>query len=381
MGKTTRTEAPKQGEIRNRLAEFREKRGLAAAALAERVGVSRQTIYAMEAGSYVPNTAVALRLARTLQSTVEELFELEAQTPPAPRTEEIALLGAEPPQPGQPVQLCHVGGKLIGLAPASLPWRFPLADGVIAAQGTDGKTRVQLFDPDQEFGNRVLVAGCDPGISIFGRHVQRSGVELVVAHRNSSQALALLEQGAVHAAGCHIHDESNGESNLPAVRALFPEDDAAVISFAVWEEGLVVARSNPKGIHGISDLGRRDVRIVNREAGAGSRMLLDSRLREEGIEPGQVTGYTQTALGHLPAAWQVANGQADCCLATRAAARLFGLDFVPLIAERYDFVIHRRNLTLPAVQIFLDVLNRAAFRRELEAVGGYDARNAGARLL
>jgi len=202
-----------------------------------------------------------------------------------------------------------------------------------------------------------------------------------VAYRNSSQSLNLLKQSLIHVAGTHLRDEATGESNLPAVRKHFPKGSVAVISYAIWEEGIVVARGNPKGIKSIADLARKDVTIVNRETGAGSRILLDSHLQQAGVKPGSVRGYEQIAIGHLPAAWQVKNGGADCCMATKTAACVFGLNFIPLTSERYDLVIRTKNLSHPGIQVLLDTLGRTAFRKELEGLGGYDTRMAGNRLV
>jgi len=143
----------------------------------------------------------------------------------------------------------------------------------------------------------------------------------------------------------------------------------------------VTARGNPRAIRGVEDLARPDVAMVNREAGAGSRKLLDAHLNRLGIAASSVRGYQVEAPGHLPAAWRVQTGEADCCIATRAAARLFGLGFLPLVSERYDLAIRRQHLDLPMVQVVLDNLNRASFRRELENIGGYDTRTAGQRML
>ena len=203
----------------------------------------------------------------------------------------------------------------------------------------------------------------------------------MVAYRNSTQSLDLLKQSLVHVAGTHLRDEATGESNLPVVRKRFPKDSVAVISYAIWQEGIVIARGNPKSIKGIEDLTRKNVVIINREPGSGSRNLLDSHLRRAGIAPRAVRGYDEIATGHLPAALQVKNGGADCCLATKIAASVFGLDFIPLESERYDLVIHNQNLSHPGVQILLDTLGRTAFRRELEGLGGYDTRISGNRLL
>jgi molybdate-binding protein/DNA-binding XRE family transcriptional regulator len=373
-----------KAEIENNLAALRQKRGLAAAHLAEMAGVSRQTIYAMEAGSYVPNTAVALKLARVLEVRVEELFCLPGDLPaPEFRLEQAVLLpGAETPQEGQPVQLCRVEDRMMAAAPSPVPWYFPASDAVVAAQvGAGGKARVRVFDAEREFQNRILIAGCDPAISVLARHVETAGIELVLAHRNSSQALELLKDRQVHVAGTHLRDESSGESNLPAIGRMFPRNSVAVISFAIWEEGIVTARGNPKGIRGIEDLARLDVKLMNREAGAGSRKLLDAHLKRLHIPADQVRGYGSEAPGHLPAAWRVQTGEADCCIATRAAARLFGLGFVPLVSERYDLAIRRQHLDLPGIRALLDVLSRAQFRRELDSLGGYDTTGAGQRLL
>jgi len=368
--------------IENRLSHIRQKRGYSAAALAGKVGVSRQTIYAMEAESYVPNTVVALRLARVLEVPVEELFRLEDASPPPPSTKEVDLLpGGQAVEPGLPVQLCRVDKRTIGVSPTPVAWYLPPADAVVvdsAGKGLrQGKARVQIFQDTEQFGNRLLMAGCDPAMSVLARHLQKADIEMVLAHRNSSQALDLLQTGCVHIAGSHLRDEATGESNLPQVRKLFPRGTAVVLTFAVWEEGIVVAKGNPKGVREIADFARKGVVLVNREPGSGSRSLLDSCLKRLGIPSSKVKGYNQVAHGHLPAAWQVRTGDADGCVATRAAARVFGLNFVPLVSERYDLVIRKQHLALPAVQLLLDTLNRAAFRRELEALGGYDTSGAG----
>jgi putative molybdopterin biosynthesis protein len=372
-----------KGEIENNLALLRQKRGLAAAHLAKMAGVSRQTIYAMEAGNYVPNTAVALKLARVLEVRVEELFSLPGEFPaPEFRMEQATLLpGTENPLEGQPVELCRVDDRMVAAAPSPVPWYFPASDAIVAAEPVPpGKARLRVFDAERQFQNRVLIAGCDPAISVLARHVQTTGNELVLAHRNSSQALELLKERYIHVAGTHLRDEASGESNLPDIARMFPRNSVAVVSFAVWEEGIVTARGNPKAIRGVEDFARADVTMVNREAGAGSRKLLDARLERLQIAPSSVSGYQVEAPGHLPAAWRVQTGDADCCIATRAAARLFGLGFVPLVSERYDLAIRRQHLDLPGIRALLDVLSRSQFRRELDSLGGYDARTAGQRM-
>ncbi len=364
----------------NNLHAMRQKRGLSAAALAGDVGVSRQTIYAMEAGSYVPNTIVALKLARVLGTSVEALFQIEAEAaPPAESCEAVLISG--PAYEGQAVQLCPVNGQLIAVAPDSFDWSLPAADAVLLtkprAGAKPGNIRVQPFQARLDLGKRLLVAGCDPGISVLARHLRRAGIELVVVNRNSTVALELLKQGLVHIAGTHLRDDVTGESNIPSVRRLFDRRSVAVIGFSNWEQGLVVARGNPKAIHAIADFARKGVTIINRETGAAVRFLLDAELARLGLAAKSVRGYDRTANGHLPAAMQVASGTADACIATKAAARVFGLDFVPLVRERYDLVLRKKHLDLPEVQALFETLGRTSFRQELEAMGGYDTSPAG----
>jgi putative molybdopterin biosynthesis protein len=358
----------------NYLAALRRMRNLSAIELAGRVGVSRQTIHAIEAETYVPNTRVALKLARALDVSVEDIFTFHDDGPAAKMpVERITLLpGREVIHPGQHVQLCRVDRKMIASASPAVPWCIPLNDGVLL-----DKTKARVTRGADELENRILIAGCDPGMSVLARHLQSAGIEAVLAHRNSSEALALLKEGCVHVAGTHLRDAASGESNTAQIGRLFRGHAVAVISFAIWEQGLVVARGNPKSLRGIEDLARTDVTLVNREKGAGSRILLDSSLAAAGIPTRKVRGYDHIAGGHLAAAAQVRAGMADCCIAPRAAARVFGLDFIPVVSERYDLALRRRHLDLHGVQILLETLSRARFRRDLESLGGYDTKVAG----
>jgi len=372
-------------KVHNRLTELRTASGFSAAELAATIGISRQTIYAIESGDYAPNTAVALRLAQTLGVTVEKLFQLEARTD-SRSTEQAELLDeGQAAWRGKPVCLCRVDGRLIATFPETAAWSLPLADARItgSALKSNGhaKATVELFVPAQELERRLLMAGCDPGISILRKHLGQQGVNLVVANRNSTKALDLLKRGSIHVAGCHIRDEKTGESNLAAIGRNFRKQDVAVFSLALWEEGLVVASGNPKQILSIAELGRPDVTIVNRERGAGSRLVLDAQLRRLGILHGRLRGYESTASGHMAAARRVQSGEADCCVAVSSIAHVLGLDFIPLVSERYDLVVHRRHLHLPQVQVLFNTLALASYRRELEHLGGYDTSVTGQRVI
>jgi molybdate-binding protein len=344
----------------------------------------------MEAGDYVPNTTLALALARILEVSVEDLFQLEGelQAPAKPVAAEVLNLG-EPLRKGQPVQLCEVGKRLIAVPAEPQPAVLPLADGVLVEQARHtGPASVRAFPADGSEGKRLLVAGCDPGIALLAHHLSRTaGVDLVVASSSSRQSLDWLKEGFVHIAGSHLRDASTGDYNLAAVRKLFPRGGVKVVTFAIWEQGLVFAAGNPKEIRSVADLARPDlagkdlsknaVRIVNRELGAGSRDLLDHELQRAGVAAKNVLGYDRIAHGHLPAALAVSLGEADCCIATRSAAQAFGLGFLPLATERYDLVIRQPFVKLPAVEALLDSLNRSAIRRRLEMLAGYDTSRTG----
>jgi putative molybdopterin biosynthesis protein len=365
--------------VENRLAQIRKSRGVGASDLARRVHVSRQTIYAIEAGTYVPNTEVALNLARELEVTVDDLFSLQVASPESPEPLVAEVLCPAPPEKGQPVRICQIGSRWVSVPVSASPYYMPEADGIIKRIGrTNGRVDLVVFAKEDAAQKRLALAGCDPATGLLSRMVEKiSGVEIVSVAASSKLALTWLSEGRVHIAGSHLEDPKTGEFNLPFIRKQFPDEDFSVVTFARWEEGLVIASGNPKGVRKIEDLGRKNVRFVNREPGSGSRALLDKLLKNTGIETERVQGYDRIAFGHLAAAYCVSSRDADVCLATRSAAQAFGLDFMPLHSERYDLVMRKRTGDLPAVKAFLDVLQRATLRRKLEVLAGYDTSQTG----
>jgi molybdate-binding protein/DNA-binding XRE family transcriptional regulator len=366
--------------VESRLAQVRKSREVGAADLARRVGISRQTIYAIEAGTYVPNTEVALRLARELQVTVDELFSLQQGTETAPESIAAEVLSASPPlEHGQPVRICRIGSRWVSVPVTPSPYYMPEADGVVKNSRAKERAELVIFSKEDAAQKRLVLAGCDPATGLLSHMVEKaSGVEIIAAASSSKLALSWLRQGKVHIAGSHLEDPKTGEFNLPFIRKEFPDEDVRVVTFARWEEGLVLAPGNPKRIRSMDGVAARDVRFVNREPGSGSRALLDQLLRNSGIGVHEIHGYDRIAYGHLAAAWLVASNEADACLATRSAARSFGLDFVPLHTERYDLVMRKQTADLPGVKVFLDVLQRATLRRKLEVLAGYDTSQTGA---
>ncbi len=368
--------------MRNRLAEIRKSKGVGAADLAGRVGVKRQTIYAIEAGDYVPNTDVALKLARELKTTVEELFSTDDNLPNTSGLVPTEHLSVAEPVKGQPVRISKVGSRWVSVPVSAAPYYLPEADAVIGRVNYGGRTNLSVFDREEEFQKRLVLAGCDPATNLLARMVERvTGVEVVTAAASSKLALRWLKEGKVHIAGTHLEDPETGEYNLPFLKREFAGEEFRVVTFARWEEGLVVAAGNPKNIRKIQDLARKHVRFANREPGSGSRALLDELLMATGVRPGAIEGYHRVCYGHLAAAYAVASDEVDCCLATRSAARTFGLDFVPLRQERYDLVMRKQTMDLASGQAFVDVLQRATLRKRLEMLAGYDTSGTGSVLI
>ena len=237
-------------QARNDLAAIRQKRGIAVATLAAQIGVKRQTIYAIEAGSYIPNTLVALRLAQALEVSVEDLFSIEKERNALPSCERVDLLvpsHGETLQPSQPVRLCRVGRRVVAVPASPIPTGLPNADGLVLKVDRLNRGTVQPLGEEVSPANALVVAGCDPGMSVLARHLRGySDAQLIVAGCSSSQALRWLKEKKIHVAGTHLRDEPTGESNLPAVRKLFPRGGYRVITFANWEEGLVVAAGEPQ---------------------------------------------------------------------------------------------------------------------------------------
>jgi len=373
-------------DVHTNLAQLRAQRGLGATQLASRVGISRQTIYAIEAGTYVPNTTVSLKLARALDTTVEELFQIDADdSSPEEILEATVISEAETLEPGQLMRVCGVGKTIVAVPPESSGWGLPPTDAILLDKVSKGKnlanTRVRVLNDKWKTVPRLLIAGCDPSVSILAQSLQAQGCELIVAYENSSRALELLHSDLVHIAGTHLIDKSTGETDLRPITRMFSRNAVVVISYAVWEEGLVTALGNPKRIAGVADLSRTDVRFTNREAGAGCRRLLDDLLSKSRLSPRQISGYNRITVGHLPSARLVRQGEVDCCISTRAVARALALDFIPLAQKPYHLVLRRQRLNENSIQILLETLGRVSFRREVESCTGYNMRTAGNRLL
>jgi molybdate-binding protein len=240
--------------------------------------------------------------------------------------------------------------------------------------------RVKLSRDRQAIEQAISVAGCDPAIFLAGEHMRRrkDQTSLVGWTMGSMAALRALQQGEVHVAGLHLFDPTTGESNLPFLRRALRSSNYEVVTFATWEEGLLVRAGNPKSIRAVSDVADPYVTLVNREEGAGARLLLDQRLRAAGINSDQVKGYGTIVASHFEVARAIASRQADVGVGIRSAAQLFELDFVPLQVARYDLVVPKAYLkSHPTLSNLFDTIVSRPFRNEIEALGGYDTSETG----
>ncbi len=371
----------KRPSVDNNLEEIRQRRGVAAADLAARVGIRRQTIYAIEAGSYLPNTELALRLADELGVSIGQLFSLSVSASRL-RVPEASLPDGRDVPPGAAVHVCRVGERWVSIPMSAEPYHLPVGDAIVDREAPRHRgAAITMVDARRDAAERLVIAGCDPAATLLGRLVaNESGIQIVPAAATSHAAIRMVCDSAAHMAGSHLEDVDTGEFNLTLLRESSTLDGAAVFTMARWEAGLVVGRGNPLGLRRIEDLARPEVTFINRAPGSGSRALLVKLMAKAGVSPSDVRGFDRTASGHLAAAYRVASGDADVCLATRAAARSFGLHFVPLQAERYDFVVPRVHRQLPMVRTFLDAIQSARVRQKFAALTSYDTTEMGRQI-
>lgn len=350
----------------------RRAKGLSQSELAELVGVKRQAIYDMETGRYVPNTQVALLLAKVLGCGVEDLFSIDLSS------DRRAVTFAEDVEAGNPrVFLVKVRDRLIAY-PLDDKWMS--GEGFLAADGLleEGSSCVRLLHSEGALDKKALLLGCDPAFAILSSHVSRasSGERLQSRFSQSHGALKALSSGYAHLAGTHLHNMPERESNVDLARATLGEMKAKVIAFSSFEEGLMVKQGNPHGIRTIADLAG-GVRFVNRERGAALRVLLDDHLNRLGAGPEAIDGYDRLVHSHNEGAKMVSFGLADAALGLRAVATAHGLGFVSIEVVRCDLVIPEDLMAHPAIKLTLELLQTRGLREELGSLPGYDASRTG----
>lgn len=208
----------------------------------------------------------------------------------------------------------------------------------------------------------------------------RTDVHLDLQFRGSLESLRLFRSGKCDLAGFHFPYGGLGVRLASRYRHLLHPEEDALIHVVNREQGIIIAQGNPKHIHGISDLARDNVVFINREPGAGTRLILDSLLQESGIEPGMIHGYDNEEFTHTAVAAIVASGAADAGFGIRAAAARLGLEFISMVRERYLFAVRREAMLAAPVSRIRSILKGKEFRKAVASLPGYDAADAGATL-
>jgi molybdate-binding protein/DNA-binding transcriptional regulator YhcF (GntR family) len=268
----------------------------------------------------------------------------------------------------------------------SLGYSLEQIEGALALQWARWR---ELRSTGLDLPSRAEPASPVPALRIAGSHdlaldllisqIHRNRPELVVSSSNvgSLAGLIALERGEAEVAGCHLVDEETGEYNIPFIRRILPGEATVLVNLVHRQQGLMVARGNPKGINGLEDLSRPDVRIVNRQRGAGTRVLLDLRLKQLGIAPERVDGYDRQLETHTAVAAAVASGSADAGLGILSAARSMEVDFIPIDRERYDLAIPVARYESPEVALLLATLRSESYKAVARELGGYDTTSTG----
>jgi len=237
-------------------------------------------------------------------------------------------------------------------------------------------THSTLLTPDDKETPELIISGQDVVLDILANYLQQEGVNTARTYLNSFEGLLSLYQDNIQVAACHLFD--GHDYNASFVRSLMPGVSAVLVNVSYRTQGFYVPKGNPKNIRGWSDLGRTDISVLNRRVGSSARILMDIQLKRLGIRASQVKGYDRIMKSHLTMAAAIAAGEADLAIGTeRISRQIDGLDFIPLLEERFDFVIKKEMLETEAVQKLLKVLNDPAFRKEIARFSGNDYRDLG----
>jgi molybdate-binding protein/DNA-binding transcriptional regulator YhcF (GntR family) len=224
-----------------------------------------------------------------------------------------------------------------------------------------------------------IVGSNDLALDLLVNRLKYSSPEITVqiTPAGSLGGLLAIQEGNADMAGIHLLDEETGEYNYPYVKHTLQGIEVAVVHLADRIQGLIVAKGNPKRILSLEDLNRPDVTFVNRQKGSGTRVWLDYKLRELGILPNSIKGYTRELDTHLAVAMCIVRGEADVALGIQAAANSANLDFIPATKERFDLVIPQNNYDSPLFAPLLEVIQSEEFKKVVNEMGGYDTAQTG----
>jgi putative molybdopterin biosynthesis protein len=261
------------------------------------------------------------------------------------------------------------------------------ADGILTVPaGSEGigageQVEVELLRKPEDILNTLVFIGSHDNIldvlaNIF--HTAKPPTFLSSAHVGSLGGIMAIKRGDAHVAGTHLLDDETGEYNVPFIKKYLADIPLQLVNLVYREQGLLVPKGNPKNICGISDLARNDITFINRQRGAGTRILTDLQLKKLQISPESVQGYDREEYTHMNIASAVASGLVDTGMAIRAAAQALSLDFVPVTKERYDLILPKAYLDEPRVIALLQIIRgNDKFRHTVEGLGGYDLRDCG----
>lgn len=262
------------------------------------------------------------------------------------------------------------------------------ADGLaLIPSGTQGmeageKIQVCLYRSKSEIEKTILAIGShDLTLDLMAQFLADHDRRLASANVGSQGGLVALRRGEAHFAGSHLLNPETGEYNISYIRQYMPDIPVKVVALVGREQGLLVKKGNPKGINSLGDLSRQEIQFVNRQRGAGTRVLLDYHLKLMTISQESIVGYSQEEYTHLGVAAAIASGRADCGLGIAAAAQALELDFVPLFQERYDLVIPKQFADDELLAPLFGLLTDSAFRKAISQLTGYDVSVMGTIIL
>ena len=260
------------------------------------------------------------------------------------------------------------------------------ADGILQIpQELEGheveeSVHVRLLRPQEQLDDTLIMIGShDNSIDVLANELKRrdSRIHLSSSNVGSLGGLMAIRRGQTHLAGSHLLDTETGEYNFSYIERYLKSIPLRIVQLAMRQQGLLVHPGNPKNIRGIEDLLRPEVSFINRQAGAGTRILLDYCLRRSGLSPEEIRGYDQEEFTHMAVAVNVLSGRADTGMAIYASAKALGLDFIPIAEERYDLVIPETSWADPKMQLVLEIIVSASFRKMVADLGGYDVSASG----
>lgn len=258
------------------------------------------------------------------------------------------------------------------------------ADGiVIIPAGSQGlpagaKVEVRLYRSPEEIERSILAIGShDMVLDMVGQFLSSRDRRLVSANVGSQGGLIALQRGECHLAGSHLLDPATGSYNLPYIREYLPGVPVFLVDFVERQQGLIVLPGNPLNIKSLEDLTRPGIRFVNRQRGAGTRVLLDYHLNQQGISSHSIQGYNKEEYTHLAVAAAVASGRFDAGLGIAAAANALELDFIPLFSENYQLVIPAEHYNDVLLQPLLELISSVEFQAQVALLPGYDSSKMG----